>query len=749
MRKLYLISILLLAASISMSARSFVRSITADGAATLTVFLPDEGCTGRTIVACPGGGYANLMMDYEGTDWADYFNQKGIAYCVLKYRMPHGDRNIPISDAYAAMKMVRDSADVWQINRNDVGIMGFSAGGHLAATVSTHAPMQLRPDFSILFYPVITMQYKQTHHGSVDNFLGTDKDNADIVKDFSNDQAVRKHLTPPSVVFLANDDDIVPILQNGVAYFTAQNKVGNSSALYCYPSGGHGFGFKANFKYHDQMLRDLDNWLADIPSPNRKAIREACIGNSITDGSGIFMRDLFGYPAQLQKKLGSGYYVKNFGVGARTMLNHGDYPYMNEQAWRDALGFQPDIAIIKLGTNDSKPKNCKYSQEFRHDMQQMIDSLKALPSHPQIYLATPIPACSELGTILEPVIANEICPIIKEKAKENKCHLIDLHTLYKPTEGILQKDGIHPTTKGAGYLADIIRENITANLPVPPGTSGISDYLNKAQLTRIATFQSDSARAYQGMAIYGNYLVSVQNKGIATIYQLPEMKKVSPTFPLGSFADYNHANVAAFGVEKYKKKDPMPVLYVSQAYKKPVNGKKDLCYVERLNLDGSSETVQTIMLDDETHLYGYALQWTVDAKNRRLIGFGNTQNNNAPDNELRIIIFPLPKLSEGKEVHLKASDAIDCYTLQQFDPRYPHQVVGQGACVQDDYLIMPTGFGEKDAPSIIYVWDLNKKTLVDAIDLRGKLDHEMEDADFYNGELYIQTNGAGLVKLKK
>ena len=80
MRKLYLISILLLAASISMSARSFVRSITADGAATLTVFLPDEGCTGRTIVACPGGGYANLMMDYEGTDWADYFNQKGIAY---------------------------------------------------------------------------------------------------------------------------------------------------------------------------------------------------------------------------------------------------------------------------------------------------------------------------------------------------------------------------------------------------------------------------------------------------------------------------------------------------------------------------------------------------------------------------------------------------------------------------------------------------------------------------------------------
>ena len=749
MKKFLSLSTLFLLASIAMSARRFVRPLTSDKSATLTVFLPDEAGTGRAIVDCPGGGYSGLAMGHEGTEWADYFNQKGIAYCVLKYRMPNGNRNIPISDAYAAMKMVRDSADVWEINRNDVGIMGFSAGGHLAATVSTHAPMQLRPDFSILFYPVITMQYKQTHQGSVDNFLGADKENADIVKDFSNDQAVRKHLTPPSVVFLTNDDDVVPIISNGVAYFSAQHHVGNGSTMYCYPSGGHGFGFNADFKYHDQMLLDLDNWLASIPSPNRKAIRVACIGNSITDGSGIFMRDLFGYPAQLQQKLGSKYYVKNFGVGARTMLNHGDYPYMKEQAWRDALGFQPDIAIIKLGTNDSKPKNWKFGQEFRHDMQQMIDSLKALPSHPQIYLATPIPACSELGTILDPVIDKDICPIIKELATENKCHLIDLHTLYKPTEGILQKDGIHPTIKGAGYLADFILENITSNLPLPTDTSSVTYNLNTKQPISVASLQSDSARAFQGMAIYEDYLVSVQNRGIATIYHLPDMKKMGSSFPLGSYANYNHANVAAFGVEKYKKNDPMPLLYVSQAYKETIDGKKDLCYVERLHLDGSSETVQQIMLDDKTHLFGYALQWTIDAKNRRLIGFGNTEGNFGANNELRIIIFPLPKLSDGKMVTLKASDAIDCYTLQQFDGRYPHQVVGQGACVYEDYLIMPTGFGEKDAPSIIYVWDLKDKTLADAIDLRGKLDHEMEDADFYKGELYIQTNGAGIVKLKK
>ena len=186
----------LLGVTLTASAREFKVNITPDGEASLTVFMPSpDAATGRAVVCCPGGGYANLMMDYEGTDWAEYFNQKGIALCVLKYRMPKGNRQIPISDAYAAMKMVRDSAEVWHINARDVGIMGFSAGGHLASTVSTHAPMELRPDFSILFYPVITMQYKQTHHGSVDNFLGNEKDSTSVVNDFSNDKAVRKHLT--------------------------------------------------------------------------------------------------------------------------------------------------------------------------------------------------------------------------------------------------------------------------------------------------------------------------------------------------------------------------------------------------------------------------------------------------------------------------------------------------------------------------------------------------------------------------
>ena len=103
--------------------------------------------TGRAVVACPGGGYSHLAFEHEGCDWAPYFNKQGIALIVLKYRMPNGDRTLPISDAEAAMKLVRDSADVWNLNPNDIGIMGSSAGGHLASTIATQAKTSVRPTF--------------------------------------------------------------------------------------------------------------------------------------------------------------------------------------------------------------------------------------------------------------------------------------------------------------------------------------------------------------------------------------------------------------------------------------------------------------------------------------------------------------------------------------------------------------------------------------------------------------------------
>lgn len=437
------------------TSRKFTLTNSTDGGSELTVYLPEHP-SGRAIVDCPGGGYSHLAMDHEGHDWAPFFNSRGIAFIVLKYRMPAGDKTRPLSDAYRAMKTVRDSAQAWHINPNDVGIMGFSAGGHLASAVSTHAEWAARPNFSILFYPVVTFG-KGTHEGSKVNFLGKNNlDNQDEVNNWSNEFAVVGHLTPPAIILTANDDRTVPPVENGVAYYSAMRREGNDCALYIYPTGGHGFGFRNSFAYHNQMLTDLDTWLRLHPSPKADAIRVACIGNSITDGMGIDMRDLRSYPANLQTLLGDGYLVKNFGVSARTLLNKGDYPYMKEQAWKDAQAFQPNVAIIKLGTNDSKVKNWKYGNEFAHDLQQMIDSLRALPSKPAIYLCSPIPAAYIWG-MQDSVIVKEIIPILKKCAKKNKLTFIDLHTEFSNADGKqVQSDGVHPTAEGATQIAKIL-----------------------------------------------------------------------------------------------------------------------------------------------------------------------------------------------------------------------------------------------------------------------------------------------------
>ena len=470
-----------LASASAQSARTFILKNSTDGASTLTCFLPDNA-TGRAVIACPGGGYSHLAMEHEGTDWAGYFNQQGIAYFVLKYRMPNGDRNIPLADAYHSVQTVRDSAKVWGINPFDVGIMGSSAGGHLAATVSTHAPFAVRPNFTILFYPVISMDDRVTHRGSVDNFLGKYKADEQLVKDFSNERAVRRHLTPPAIILTSGDDRVVNPVTNGVAYFSAMRRAGNPCALYVYPTGGHGWGYRHHFTYHQQMSDDLREWLSQLQAPKADAVRVACIGNSITDGSGIDMAELCGYPAQLQKLLGDGYQVRNFGVGARTMLNKGDHPYMQEMAWRDALAFKPDVVIIKLGTNDSKPENWKHGSEFEADMQQMIDSLKRDGANPRIFLSTPIPTYKVQWGINDSTIVNAVIPVIRKVAADNDCELIDLHTAFNNDDDKqIQRDAIHPTEQGAGQMARIISEAVKSERPAPKakGKKGKSKKVRK------------------------------------------------------------------------------------------------------------------------------------------------------------------------------------------------------------------------------------------------------------------------------
>ena len=231
--------------------------------AELTIYLPDaKRATGRAVVCCPGGGYTHLAMDHEGHQWATFFTQQGIALVVVKYRMPHGNPKIPIADAEEAIKTVRRNAKAWHIAANNVGIMGFSAGGHLASTIATHSKGDAAPNFQILFYPVITMDPAFTHMGSHDNLLGTDLSKKQLKKlelEYSNDIQVNR-TTPRAFIALSDDDRAVPAA-NGFNYYGELYRHDVPASLHIYPTGGHGWGYRESFTYHYNMIFELKAWL--------------------------------------------------------------------------------------------------------------------------------------------------------------------------------------------------------------------------------------------------------------------------------------------------------------------------------------------------------------------------------------------------------------------------------------------------------------------------------------------------------
>ena len=227
--------------------------------AKVTVYLPPESvATGRAVVICPGGGYSHLAFEKEGTSWAPFFNAQGIAVVVLKYRMPHGVWQVPLEDAEETMRLVRRMSDEWRINPKDVGIMGFSAGGHLASTVATHSHGDAAPDFQILFYPVITMEQGTTHQGSRENLLGK-KPKRKLLNSFCNEQHVSA-TTPRAFIVLANDDKAVSPI-NSISYYEELCRYGVFASLHVYPTGGHGFGSLQSFPYHYEMMLELRAWL--------------------------------------------------------------------------------------------------------------------------------------------------------------------------------------------------------------------------------------------------------------------------------------------------------------------------------------------------------------------------------------------------------------------------------------------------------------------------------------------------------
>ena len=274
------------------------------------------------------------------------------------------------------------------------------------------------------------------------------------------------------------------------------------------------------------------------------------------------------------------------------------------------------------------------------------------------------------------------------------------------------------------------------------------DFTN-ASVQKVDDLRGFPKQSYQGMAICKDYLVSLQNTGLATIYRLHEDSlELLRQFPLASQTKENHSNVAFFGTERYDKDDAFPLLYVSQCSKQRYKDMKDVCFVERISLTEASQLVQTIVLDDEEGLFGYALQWMIDSKRGHLVGYGNTIENMGKGNRWRTMIFKMPKLSDGPVVHLKPEDALDNYCIQDLDPRFPSNHIGQGACVIKDQMFIPVGLGTEQHPSILYVWNLKKKHLDHILDFQQQVPHEFEDCELYRRDLIMQTNGGGLIRFK-
>jgi lysophospholipase L1-like esterase/pimeloyl-ACP methyl ester carboxylesterase len=197
-----------------------------------------------------------------------------------------------------------------------------------------------------------------------------------------------------------------------------------------------------------------------IKSDQSSPIKVACIGNSITYGSGIPDRPRDSYPSQLARMLGENWIVRNFGVGGRTMLKKGDFPYWKEEAWTEAKAFQPDVIIIKLGTNDTKPQNWKFAIEFLSDYRAMVTELQSLPSAPMIFLCKPVPSYASRWGINDSIIVHGVIPAVEQLAAEKNLPVIDLYAALS-AKASLFPDQIHPDAEGAGIIARTIFKALT------------------------------------------------------------------------------------------------------------------------------------------------------------------------------------------------------------------------------------------------------------------------------------------------
>jgi acetyl esterase/lipase/lysophospholipase L1-like esterase len=468
---------------------------------TLTVFLPDPSiATGTAVIICPGGGYSVLAISHEGYDIAKSLNQEGIAAFVLKYRLPRNetmkDKSIgPLQDAQRAIQLVRENARQWRINPASIGIMGSSAGGHLASTAGTRFTtttienlnnISLRPDFMILNYPVITFMDSLTHQGSRQNLIGTtsisDKDypdgriptssrelgiSIDAVGFFSNEMNVTSR-TPPTFITAPLTDKVVPV-GNTFAFVAALQQHRVPVETFIYDRGEHGYGMinpSAREQWMDACLRWIkrnfepdwanlkrfkeDNMKAGLPKGNEN--RVVFMGNSITEGW-----------SRADPSFWEGKAYINRGISGQTT------PQMVLRFKQDVIDLKPKVVVILAGTNDIAGNTGSMT------LQQSFDNIVTMAQLAnangiKVVLASVIPAYDfPWRPGLEPaekiVFLNRM---IEEYCDRNKIIYLDYHSAMKDAQNGLKKDlgddGVHPNLDGYRMMGPLVEKAIAEAL---------------------------------------------------------------------------------------------------------------------------------------------------------------------------------------------------------------------------------------------------------------------------------------------
>lgn len=228
----------------------------------MDIYFPKSGTPTAIILSCPGGGYSYTSIPNEGVAVANFFTARNIAVAVLKYRLPNKHKDVPLSDAAKAVEILRDSASVWGVPTNRIGVIGFSAGGHLAATLVTKFPTQKsRPDFGILVYPVISMDESITHKGSCLQLLG-DNPTYDLRLAWSADECVTDN-TPPCFIVHCQDDKTV-MVENSIRMYQALTKHKVQAEMLLLPTGAHGWGFSRQIAQKELFESAMMNFIYQL-----------------------------------------------------------------------------------------------------------------------------------------------------------------------------------------------------------------------------------------------------------------------------------------------------------------------------------------------------------------------------------------------------------------------------------------------------------------------------------------------------